>query len=366
LVWFRNHIKLTAAQAQAANRLDLGAINQVDETWVNGRAVGNTFGYGTDRSYKIEPGLLHAGDNVLVLNVLSTYGGGGLRNGGAQRALYLRVGESIALDGPWQYRVVPASVGYPPRAPWEPIGGDTTLYNSMIAPLGSFGLRAALWYQGESNAEEASTYRGLLTELLADWRRQFGAELPFLVVQLPNFGHEQLAPGENSNWAALREAQRQAVANDPHAGLAVSIDIGEPRNLHPTNKQDVGKRLAQAARHVVYEEAIAPSGPTALAATLNAGQVIVQFGGITDGLVAYSHSSPIGFELCGETAESCRFADSRIEATQVLLAVPQGVPAPTHVRYGWADSPVCTLFDRSGLPAGPFNMAIGPRSHAGS
>src|SRR3569833_2896950 len=107
---------------------------------------------------------------------------------------------------------------------------------------------------------------------MADWRRQIGADLPFLVVQLPNWGHEQTAPGEDSNWAQLREAQRQAVAADAHAALAVTIDIGEPRNLHPTNKQDVGKRLAQAARHVIYGEAIAPSGPTAHRALRNDDQ----------------------------------------------------------------------------------------------
>jgi sialate O-acetylesterase len=235
----------------------------------------------------------------------------------------------------------------------------------MIAPLGAFSFRGAVWYQGESNADEAGTYRGLLAELMADWRGHFGADLPFLIVQLPNWGHEQIAPGENSNWAALREAQRQAVASDAHAGLAVTIDIGEPRNLHPTNKQDVGKRLAQAARHIIYGEAIPPSGPTELGAVRSGNQVVVEFGGVTGGLVAYSHESPIGFELCGDTPQTCRFADSTIEGTRILLAVPQGGPAPTHVRYGWADSPVATLFDRSGLPAGPFNVAIG-KGGAGS
>jgi sialate O-acetylesterase len=234
----------------------------------------------------------------------------------------------------------------------------TTLYNAMIAPLGAYGLRGVLWYQGESNDKEAATYRGLLAGLMADWRRQFGAALPFLVVQLPNWGHAQVAPGETSDWAQIREAQRQAVADDAHAGLAVTLDIGEPHNLHPTNKQDVGKRLAQAARHVIYGEAIAPSGPVALGATRSGDHIAVEFGGVTEGLVAYSHESPIGFELCGDTPQTCRFADSTIEGTQVVLAVPPGVPAPTHVRYGWADSPVCTLFDRSGLPAGPFNLAI--------
>ncbi len=371
-VWFRTHINLSATQAKAATRIDLGLINQVDETWINGRALGNTFGYDAERSYAISPGVLHAGDNVLVINAVSTYGKGGLLKGGTKRALQLAGGESIPLEGlahgpsgPWQYRVVPPAIGYPPRSPWEPIGGVTTLYNAMIAPLGGYGFRGAVWYQGESNADEAQTYRGLLTGLMADWRRQFGADLPFLVVQLPNWGHEQTAPGEHSNWAELREAQRQAVAADAHSGLAVTIDIGEPRNLHPTNKQDVGKRLARAARHVIYGEAISPSGPTARRATLNADQtaladrsIAVDFYDIEGGLVSYSHEGPIGFELCGDTPQTCRYADATIEGNRILLAVPRDGPAPTHVRYGLADAPVCTLFDRSGLPAGPFNLAI--------
>lgn len=364
-VWYRTHITLSASQAKAATRIDLGRINQVDETWINGRALGNTFGYDADRSYPIAPGVLHAGDNVLVINATSTYGRGGLLKGGMKRALQLAGGESIPLDGlahgpsgPWEYRIVPAAIGYPPRSPWEPIGGVTTLYNAMIAPLGAYGFRGALWYQGESNADEAESYRGLLAGLMADWRRQFGADLPFLIVQLPNWGHEQTAPGEHSNWAELREAQRQAVTADAHSGLAVTIDIGEPRNLHPTNKQDVGKRLAHAARHVIYGEAIAPSGPTARRATRNADQVAVDFYDVDGGLVAYSHEGPIGFELCGDTPPTCRYADATIDGNKILLAVPRDGPAPTHVRYGWADAPVCTLFDRSGLPAGPFNLAI--------
>ena len=369
-LWYRTHLSLTASQAKSASRLDLGLINQVDETWINGRALGNTFGYDAERSYPIAPGVLHSGDNVLVINVASTYGKGGLLKGGTQRALRLAGGESIPLDGPWQYRIVPAAIGYPPRSPWEPIGGVTTLYNAMIAPLGAYGFRGAVWYQGESNADEAESYRGLLSGLMADWRRQFGADLPFLVVQLPNWGHEQTSPGEHSNWAQLREAQRQAVAADAHSALAVTIDIGEPRNLHPTNKQDVGKRLAHAARHVIYGEAIAPSGPTARRAIRNSDQVApagdslagrsvaVDFYDIDRGLVAYSHEGPIGFELCGDTPETCRYADATIDGTRVLLAVPRDGPAPTHVRYGWADAPVCTLFDGSGLPAGPFDLVI--------
>lgn len=354
LVWFRTTITLTAAQAQSAATLLLGPINQVDETWINGRAVGNTFGYGTERSYRVPAGVLHAGENTIVANVLSTYGGGGLLENKATRALRPDAGESISLKD-WQYRIVPAAIGYPPRAPWESVGGLSTLYNAMIVPFGSYGLRGVLWYQGESNTQEAESYRALLSGLMADWRQQFGAALPFLIVQLPNFGPPPAAPVE-SGWAVVREAQRQAVAADAHAGLAVTIDIGDAHNLHPTNKQDVGRRLARAARHVIYGEPISASGPVALRAGRRPGQITVQFGDIERGLLAYSHDSPIGFELCAES--TCRFAEARIDGTRVLLSAPDG--APTKVRYCWADSPICTLFDGSGLPAGPFELRIQP------
>jgi sialate O-acetylesterase len=356
LLWYRTHVTLTEAQAAAAATLRLGPINQVDETWINGQIVGNTFGYGTERTYALPAGLLHAGDNVLVVNVLSTYGGGGLLGDDAGRSLQFAGGDSVPLNGAWSYRIVPRAIGYPPRAPWESVGGLTTLYNAMVAPLGSFGLRGVLWYQGESNTGEAETYQSLLSALMMDWRRQFGADLPFLVVQLPNFGPPPTTPGE-SGWADVREAERQAVAHDPHAGLAVTIDIGDARNLHPPNKQEVARRLARAARHVIYGESIAPSGPTVQSATDTAAGIAVTFGDIDQGLTAYSHDSPIGFELCTDAPGTCRFVDARLEGTRALLAVPVGT-SPTRVRYCWADSPVCTLFDRSGLPAGPFEVRI--------
>ncbi len=358
LIWFRTSFTLTAAQAAAPATLNLGPINQVDQTWINGRAVGNTFGYGTERSYPLAGSLLHAGENFLVINALSNYGGGGLLGGGTARTLQPANGPPVALNGAWEYRLVPSAYGYPPRTPWESVGGLTTLYNAMIAPLGEYGFRGAVWYQGESNTGEADTYQGLLTGLMADWRHQFGTGLAFLVVQLPNYGPPPVAPAE-SGWAAVREAERQAVAHDPRAALAVTIDVGDAHNLHPGNKQDVGRRLARAARHVIYGENIPPSGPVPRAAARAADLIAVDFSDVDGGLVAYSHDTPIGFELCAEAVGSCRYAEASIRNSQILLTVPGGT-RPSRVRYCWADSPVCTLFDRSGLPAGPFEIKIRP------
>jgi hypothetical protein len=167
------------------------------------------------------------------------------------------------------------------------------------------------------------------------------------------------APGE-SGWAKVREAQRQAVASDPHAGLAVTIDIGDPHNLHPTNKQDVGRRLARAARHVIYGESDCRhrgrrrSQPRATDGAISRRNSATSSANWS----TYSHDSPIGFELCGGRGGQLAASPSHAwTARACMLSIPNAM-SPTRVRYCWADSPVCTLFDRSGLPAGPFELRI--------
>jgi sialate O-acetylesterase len=358
MVWFRRDVTLTEAQAAGTATLMLGGIDKVDETWVNGKPIGNSFGYGTERPYELPPGVLRAGRNAIVLNVSSNCCAAGMYGPPDHMALRLRSGESLPLGGQWHYQIVPESMGFPPRAPWQSVGGLTSIYNAMIAPLASYGLRGALWYQGESNADEASGYQALLTGLMADWRKAFGFNIPFLIVQLPNFGVPS-ATTAPSAWANLREAQRRAVLADRNAALAVTIDTGEPQELHPPNKQAVGARLARAAGHLIYGQTVSPSGPTVHAARRQAGQIRVSFDDVEDHLVAYGAPRPISFQLCGDSADDCRFADAALLGNEVLLAADRSA---ARVRFCWGDAPVCNLYDKSGLPAGPFEIAIeGPR-----
>jgi sialate O-acetylesterase len=358
MVWYRRSFRLTPEQAAGPATLSLGAIDEVDETWVNGRVIRNTFGWGTARTYRLPAGALRAGDNVAVVNVLSTWDAGGMTGPPDALALKFDDGTQVSLAGNWRYRAVPLSMGRPPRAPWETIAGLTTLYNGVIAPLGPYGIRGAVWYQGETNADEPAGYEKLLGGLMASWRSQFGAGLPFLVVQLPSFGAVPTDPVE-SNWADLREAQRRAVAADGHAGLAVTIDIGEHDNIHPANKQDVGKRLARAARHVIYGETITPSGPVPLSARREPTAIVVTFGDVEQKLVTYSSSHAIGFELCGAGPGSCRFVSGQVDGTRVILPLP-ATPAwtPVRIRFCWGPSPLCNLTDGSRWPAGPFELPI--------
>jgi sialate O-acetylesterase len=190
----------------------------------------------------------------------------------------------------------------------------------------------------------------------AGWRAQFGAATPFLIVQLPNFGEPVTQPTE-AGWASLREAQRRSTLADPRAALVVAIDLGDASELHPPNKRGVGLRLARAARSLAYGEPLSPSGPQAVVATRNGGEVRIRFAGVTGRLDVRSDARPIAFELCGTGIGTCRFAEARIAGDGVTLTGANAVAA-TRVRYCWGDAPVCNLYDGDGLPAGPFELPI--------
>jgi len=355
MVWFRRTVTLTPEQAAGAATLFLGAIDEVDETWVNGRAIRNTFGWGTDRTYTLPAGVLRPGENVIVVNVLSTWDAGGMTGPADKLALTFDDGTRVALGGSWRYQVVPLEIGRPPRAPWESVAGLTTLYNGMIAPLGPFGVRGAVWYQGETNADAPAGYQAILAGLMASWRTQLGADLPFLIIQLPGFGPVPTAPVE-SGWSEIREAQRLAVAADPHAALVVTIDLGERDDIHPVNKRDVGRRVARAARRVAYGEDLAPSGPVVRSAKIEPGRVVVTIGDVEQRLLTGSSRQAIGFELCGAAKETCRFASATVEGDRVVIPF-EGAP-PARVRFSWGGSPIVNLWDESGLPVGPFEIAL--------
>jgi sialate O-acetylesterase len=274
-------------------------------------------------------------------------------------ALRFADGSVLPLAGHWRYQFVPETMGFPPRAPWESVSGLSSIYNAMIAPLLPYGLRGVLWYQGESNASDADRYRALLAGLMADWRMKFGADLAFLVVELPNFGTPS-AVAAPSAWASLREAQRRAVAADNNAALAVTIDVGEPQELHPPNKQAVGARLARAARHLVYQQPVSASGAVIETARRSGGGILLSFNDVDGQLLAYSALRPIGFELCGEAESSCHFVDAVLSGREARIETAD--PTATRVRFCWGDAPICNLYDKSGLPVGPFEIAIEARA----
>jgi sialate O-acetylesterase len=223
----------------------------------------------------------------------------------------------------------------------------------MVAPLGAYGLKGAAWYQGESDSPTRLAYAAKLRALIAQWRTDFGKDLPVVVVQLPNFG-PLATPPVDSEWAGLREAQRRAVAGDPHAALVVTIDLGEPGNLHPRNKRPVGARMARAMDHIAYGAKLSASGPEPVSAIRAGGTIRVAFAAL-DGNLKSGNGDAGPFELCGDSDKSCHIVTAKVDGAAVILPAE---PSATRVRYCWADSPTCTLGDAS-LPATPFELPIG-------
>ena len=219
------------------------------------------------------------------------------------------------------------------------------LYNGMISPLVPFGMRGALFYQGESNVQAHATYHDRFTALIRDWRRRWGADFPFYFVQLANFV-------ESPEWANLREAQARTLV-EPATDMAVTIDIGDPADIHPRNKREVGRRLALLAlAHTYRQSGFEWSGPRHQGVVIQDDSVVVRFGH-AEGLRARGGGEIRGFALAGED-RAYFAARARIQGDDVVVVSSPGVRSPKTVRYAWADNPDANLENGAGLPAAPF------------
>jgi len=353
--WYRTSFDLGDAEARQGVRLGLGTIDDNDITWVNGNEVGRTDGYNRVRTYDVPPAALRAGRNVVAVRVQDTGGGGGIY--GDPSLLFVEAGGTRRpLAGRWKFRVGAVSF----LADAQRINKvPTVLYNRMLHPLLPLAIRGVIWYQGESNAngwEQAVAYRALFEGLIRSWRREWGgarAIFPFLWVQLPGYGAPDTVPVDHPGWAALRESQAAALAL-PRTGQAVAIDLGESANIHPRNKQEVGRRLALAALAVAYGRTVTYQGPAYLGHELRGGRVVVRFAHAAGGLVSHAPDGSVrSFTVAGADRRFVR-AEARIEGSRVVVWSDR-VPHPVAVRYAWADFPVgASLYSRAGLPAAPF------------
>jgi sialate O-acetylesterase len=251
-----------------------------------------------------------------------------------------------------------------PKKPGEPLGPGhphraSGLYNGMIQPLIPYGIRGAIWYQGESNAGRAYQYRELFPAMIQDWRKNWGSDdFPFLFVQLANFMDRNPDANAPSAWAELREAQSMTLSL-ANTGQAVIIDIGEAKDIHPRNKQDVGLRLAQAAWKVAYGmDTAIYSGPTYASMRVDGNKIRVTFKNADGGLMANGGEPVHGFAIAGEDKKFV-WANAKIEGNEVVVWA-DAIAQPAAVRYGWGDNPDCTLYSGAGLPASPFRTDTWP------
>ncbi len=240
-----------------------------------------------------------------------------------------------------------------PRAPFGPghYQSPSGLYNAMIAPLIPYGIAGAIWYQGESNAGRAYQYRTLFPAMIKNWRDDWGVgKFSFLFVQLANFMQTKPEPGESA-WAELREAQTMTLEL-PNTGMAVIIDIGDAVDIHPKNKQDVGKRLALWPLAGIYGKKLVYSGPIYKSMKVDGSSIILSFDHVGGGLVAKGDGQLKGFSIAGADRKFV-WADAKIDGNTIVVSSDK-VSEPAAVRYAWADNPVCNFYNKEDLPASPF------------
>lgn len=350
IIWFRRSLEIPAEWAGKPLTLRLGMIDDEDITYFNGVEIARGAGYMTPRTYTIPAKLVKAGKAVLAVRV-SDFGGEGGIHGKAEELYVEADGKRISLAGDWKYRIGLSLKGFP-SAPVSPIQSSsypTVLFNAMVKPWTAFPIKGVIWYQGEANVGRSEQYGDLFPALITDWRRQWRSDFPFYFVQLANFMEsKKIQP--NSEWAALREAQTKALKLD-QVGMAVTIDIGLADDIHPKNKQEVGRRLALVALAGSYGKNVSSSAPVFQNYIIKGDKMELDFGQKQDGF-KIKDTTLKGFTIAGPDRVFYS-AEAMVQNGKIIVSSPK-VSVPLAARYGWADNPDCNLYGENGLPVAPF------------
>lgn len=345
VVWLRKHFVLNEKPKSVV--LEIPAIDDNDETFVNGIRIGKTNGWDAKRSYLIPTEILNIGENVIAVRVTDTGSGGGMY-GDSKMLKIVTDKEEIPLGGPWKFQVesILNNVNqneYP-----------SLCYNAMISPLIPFAFKGVLWYQGESNEQRAYQYKKAFPLLVKDWRSKFNSNFPFYFVQLASY----TTKGNSNNgcaWAEIREAQMLTLKLE-NTGMIVTTDlVTNPNDIHPTNKKAVGMRLASIAFMNLYNQnLICSSGPTFKSFVNKDGRMILTFENTGSGLFTKDKYGYIrGFEVAGED-KVFYYAKAEIIDNNIVLTCNK-VNNPIAVRFGWiGDASECNLYNKEGFPAVPF------------
>jgi sialate O-acetylesterase len=347
-IWFRNHFVVKNLKSNAV--LQLSQLKGQFELYLNGKKIEHS-SFEKHKSVVLQKELLKTGENILAIKLRSIWADGIL--GEDPSSISLQIGKHhITLNQGWL-----CNAAIEPKYPDLPQERNHpgVLFNAMIAPLIPYGIKGVIWYQGEANTWRPQDYNFLFPMLINDWRiRWQQGYFPFLFVQLPNFQGNDLAKADDS-WAVLREAQRNTLSL-PNTGMAVTIDVGDPVDIHPKRKREVGERMFQNARYTAYQDTSAVgSGPIFKSMEIKSNEVWISFDYAESGLTSNGNTLQ-GFSLANDDGVFQK-AYAEIVGQQVKVYV-EGMSKPKHVRYGWAANPTCNLYNVHQLPASPFRSGL--------
>lgn len=352
-VWYRKTFSVPESMVGRHARLYMGTLVDSDSIFVNGTFVGFTSYTYPPRKYDIPAGVLTEGKNVITVRLTANSANGGFVKG----KNYKIVGDDaeIELTGTWKYKIginQNEVVKYADRLKNLNRAGSG-LYSGMIYPISNYQVKGTIWYQGESNTGRPQIYASLLEALIKDWRELWNMpDMPFLLVQLPNFMEKNDSPSD-SGWARIREAQLKTALNVPYTSLAVTYDVGEWNDIHPLNKKVVAQRLFLGARKLVYGEKITGSGPLYKEMKVEGDKIILTFTEIGRGLICKEGKTLRHFAIAGEDQKFV-WADAVIRGNKVIVS-SKIVKNPVAVRYAWSNNPEdANLCNKEGLLASPF------------
>ena len=351
IVWLKRTFDVPAALAGKPAKLSLSSIDDEDVTYINGKEVGATNGYNLPRNYDIPAGVLKAGENTIAVKVIDTGGGGGIWGSPSDIALHCE-GKTIPLDGAWQYSPIADFANFPPR-PASPVSPSypTVLYNAMMHPVTVMPVKGVLWYQGCANVGRAEQYSKVFKAMIESWRKEWNnPEMPFYFVQLAGYQ----APSSfqpNSAWAALRDAQKDALEL-PNTGMAVAIDLGNPDDIHPKNKQEVARRLLLAALNNQYHKRLVWYAPFVTDFKVDGRNVTLTFGNDLQLL-----GGGQAFIVKGADGTWARGYGRQVAPDKIVVS-SDDIANPVEIRYDWADYPDGDLRGLTGLPVAPFKLPL--------
>ncbi len=366
VVWFRKQIAIPGNWINKELVIELGPIDDMDETFVNGQKVGSfdVEGYWQAlRVYKIPADLVKDSIVNITVRVIDNQGGGGIYGTPDKMRLSLSdTQESISLAGLWKYLPVAeyksgkfyvfgsdeAVLNSRPVVPVDISAyTPTTLYNAMIYPLTPFAIKGAIWYQGEANTGNPHLYKSLMESMISNWREDFNRkDFPFYYVQIAPYNYGDQTPSQK-----LREAQFKALSI-PKTGMAVTMDIGNPLNIHPSNKKDVGGRLALWALAKDYGKKVSYTGPVYKSMKVNKDKAVLSFDNADGGLVIKELNGSNNFLIAGED-KVFKKAVVKVEGKKLIISNSE-ITKPAAVRYCWSNMEEGTLFNGKGLPSSSF------------